>query len=188
VSVARYGEAGAEVSGRPTRTVMTMTFQLYGQEFMALNGGPHFTFTPAISFLVNCETQEEVDELWEKLSDGGEIEECGWLKDKYGVSWQIVPALLGEMLQDEGAEKSERVMKALLQMDKIDIETIKQAHERRSSSTASKERGQWTDRNRCFRIFTTSFGTCQHSLQGASYVHSRIFDIPGRRSGDAGKN
>ncbi len=130
-SITRYGKEGAEVSGRPKGTVMTVTFQLDGQEFMALNGGPQFTFSPAISFLVNCETQEEVDELWEQLSEGGEKVECGWLKDKYGVSWQIVPIVLGEMLQDKDAEKSERVMKALLQMDRIDIKTLKQAYEQR---------------------------------------------------------
>ncbi len=110
---------------------MTVTFQLEGQEFMALNGGPQFKFTEAISFLVNCETQQEVDELWEKLSEGGEKGRCGWLKDKYGVSWQIVPTALGKMLQDKDAEKSKRVMKAMLQMDKIDIERLKQAYEQR---------------------------------------------------------
>jgi predicted 3-demethylubiquinone-9 3-methyltransferase (glyoxalase superfamily) len=129
VSVARYGEAGAEASGRPEGTVMTVTFKLAGQEFIALNGGPAFTFSPAISFLVSCETQEEVDELWEKLSAGGETGECGWLKDKYGVSWQIVPTLLDEMLQDRDTRKSERVMKAMLQMKKIGLRTLKQAYE-----------------------------------------------------------
>jgi len=129
VSVARYGQTGAEVSGQPKGTVMTMVFQLEGQEFMALNGGPVFTFSPAISFLVNCETQEEVDKLWEKAYEGGEIEECGWLRDKYGVTWQIVPTILGEMLQDEDAEKSEGVMKAMLQMKKIDIQGLKQAYQ-----------------------------------------------------------
>jgi predicted 3-demethylubiquinone-9 3-methyltransferase (glyoxalase superfamily) len=128
-SVTRYGEAGAEVSGRSKGAVMTVIFELEGQEFIALNGGPHFTFSPAISFIVNCETQEEVDELWEKLSEGGEKEQCGWLKDKYGVSWQIVPTVLGEMLQDKDPKKSEKVMKALLQMDKIDIATLNQAYE-----------------------------------------------------------
>ncbi len=128
-SVTRYGEAGAEVSGRPKGAVMTVTFELEGQEFIALNGGPHFIFSPAISFIVNCETQEEVDELWEQLSEGGEKEQCGWLKDKFGVSWQIVPTVLGEMLQDKDPKKSEKVMEALLQMDKIDIETLKQAYE-----------------------------------------------------------
>ena len=105
------------------------TFQLDGQEFIALNGGPQFKFTEAISFVVNCETQEEVDEFWEKLSEGGEKLRCGWLKDRYGVSWQVVPSALGEMLQDKDPEKSKRVMKAMLQMDKIDIKTLRQAYE-----------------------------------------------------------
>jgi predicted 3-demethylubiquinone-9 3-methyltransferase (glyoxalase superfamily) len=127
-SVARYGEEGAKVSGRPKGTVMTVTFQLDGQEFMALNGGPMFKFTEAISFIVNCKTQQEVDELWEKLSKGGEEGPCGWLKDKYGLSWQIVPTVLSEMLQDKDTEKSERVMKAMLQMKKLDIERLKKAY------------------------------------------------------------
>lgn len=130
-NVARYGEEGAKISGRPKGTVMTVTFELDGQEFMALNGGPVFKFSPAISFIVNCETQQEVDRLWEKLSEGGEKEQCGWLKDKYGVSWQIVPTVLGEMLQDKDPKKSERVMKALLQMKKIDIRGLRQAYEQR---------------------------------------------------------
>ena len=125
VSVTRYGEGGPGPKG----TVITATFQLDGQEFMALNGGPQFTFTEAISFFVNCETQQEVDELWEKLSEGGEKQRCGWLKDKYGLSWQVIPSILGEMLQDKDAEKSKRVMQAMLQMDKIDIKTLKQAYE-----------------------------------------------------------
>ena len=107
---------------------MSGTFQLDGQEFMALNGGPQFKFTEAISFFVNCETQEEVDELWEKLSDGGQKSRCGWLKDKYGLSWQIIPSALGEMLGDKDPEKSRRVMKAMLQMDKIDIKGLEQAY------------------------------------------------------------
>lgn len=127
-SVARYGEEGAEVSGQLKGTVMTVEFELEGQKFVALNGGPYFTFSPAISFVVNCETQEEVNGFWEKLSEGGEKQRCGWLRDKYGVSWQIVPAALGKMLQDKDAGKSKRVMKALLQMDKIDIKTLKQAY------------------------------------------------------------
>ncbi len=133
VSVARYGEAGSEVAGRPKGTVMTIAFQLEGQEFVALNGGPVFTFSPAISFVVNCETQEEVDKLWAKLSEGGdeEAQQCGWLRDKYGVSWQIVPTILGEMLQDEDAGKSERVMKAMLQMKKIDIKALQQAYQQK---------------------------------------------------------
>jgi len=127
-NVTRYGEADSEVSGRPKGSVMTVTFQLDGQEFIALNGGPVFKFTEAISFLVNCETQEEVDELWEKLSEGGNEIECGWLKDKYGVTWQIVPTVLNELLNDPDPEKSQRVMKALLKMKKIDIEALKQAY------------------------------------------------------------
>ena len=127
--VTRYGEAGAKVAGRPKGTVMTVTFELEGQELMALNGGPVFKFSPAISLMVHCETQEELDELWEKLSSGGEKGQCGWLTDKYGVSWQIVPAVLGEMLQDKNAERSERVMGALLQMNKLDIETLKRAYQ-----------------------------------------------------------
>src|SRR3989454_5068384 len=130
-NISRYGEEAAKVSGRAKGSVMTVAFQLDGQEFLALNGGPLFKFSEAISFIVNCKTQEEVDELWKKLSDGGEEGPCGWLKDKYGLSWQIVPTVLGEMLQDKDVEKSERVMKALLQMNKIDIKTLKQAYEQR---------------------------------------------------------
>jgi predicted 3-demethylubiquinone-9 3-methyltransferase (glyoxalase superfamily) len=106
------------------------TFQLEGQEFFALNGGPQFTFTPAISFFVSCETQREVDELWEKLSAGGEEQRCGWLKDKYGLSWQVVPTVLGKMLRDKDTEKAGRVMKAMLQMDKLDIKRLTQAYDR----------------------------------------------------------
>lgn len=129
--IARYGEEGAKVSGRPKGTVMTVTFELEGQEFMALNGGPIVQFSPAISFMVPCTTQEEVDELWEKLSQGGETQQCGWLKDKYGVSWQIVPTVLDEMMRDKDAKKSERVMNALLQMKKIDINGLKKAYGQR---------------------------------------------------------
>jgi predicted 3-demethylubiquinone-9 3-methyltransferase (glyoxalase superfamily) len=125
VSVSRYGDAGPGPKG----SVMTGTFQLEGQEFMALNGGPQFTFTEAISLFVNCETQNEVDELWEKLSEGGEKSRCGWLKDKYGLSWQIIPSALGEMLGDQDPEKSKRVMEAMLQMSKIDIKTLEQAYD-----------------------------------------------------------
>ncbi len=120
-SVMRYGEAGPGPKG----SVMAVTFQLEGQTFIALNGGPQFTFTPAISMFVSCATQEEVDELWEKLSEGGEKEECGWLKDKYGLSWQIVPTVLGDMLSDPA--KSPKVMQAVLQMKKLDIEDLKRA-------------------------------------------------------------
>jgi predicted 3-demethylubiquinone-9 3-methyltransferase (glyoxalase superfamily) len=125
LNVTRYGEAGP----RPQGMVMTVTFQLDGQEFVALNGGPEFTFSPAISFFVHCETQEEVDELWEKLSEGGEKEVCGWLRDKYGVSWQIVPTILGEMLNDTDPARSQRVTQAIMQMDKLDIAKLKQAYE-----------------------------------------------------------
>jgi predicted 3-demethylubiquinone-9 3-methyltransferase (glyoxalase superfamily) len=124
VRVTRNGEAGPGPKG----TVMSATFQLDGQDFFALNGGSQFVFTPAISFFVNCETQQEVDELWEKLSEGGKKERCGWLKDRYGLSWQIIPSVLGKLLQDPDAEKAKRVMQAMLQMDKIDIERLKQAH------------------------------------------------------------
>ena len=129
LNVARYGDAGAKVSGRPAGSVMTVTFQLEGQEFIALNGGPHFKFTEAISFLVNCETQAEIDRLWEKLSQGGEQGPCGWLKDKYGLSWQIVPTVLGEMMQDKDRKKTEKVMEALLQMKKLDIAALRRAYE-----------------------------------------------------------
>jgi len=122
--ITRYGDAGPGPKG----AVMSATFQLDGQEFMALNGGPQFKFTEAISFFVNCETQEEVDELWEKLSAGGQKSRCGWLKDKYGLSWQIIPSALGKMLGDKDPEKSQRVMKAMLQMDKIDIKGLEQAY------------------------------------------------------------
>jgi predicted 3-demethylubiquinone-9 3-methyltransferase (glyoxalase superfamily) len=129
VKIARYGEAGAAVSGRPKGSVMTVAFQLEGQEFVALNGGPQFKFTEAVSLVVNCQTQEEVDEYWKKLSAGGQEVQCGWLKDKYGLSWQIVPTVLGDMLTDPDSKKAERVMKAMLQMKKIDIKGLKQAYE-----------------------------------------------------------
>jgi predicted 3-demethylubiquinone-9 3-methyltransferase (glyoxalase superfamily) len=128
-NMTRYGEAGAEVSGRPKGSVMTVTFEIEGQEFVALNGGPHFTFSEAISLMVKCETQKEIDETWEKLSHGGEEGPCGWLKDKYGLSWQIVSPEWNEMLRDKDVRKSERVMKAILQMTKPDIKTLKQAYE-----------------------------------------------------------
>jgi predicted 3-demethylubiquinone-9 3-methyltransferase (glyoxalase superfamily) len=124
-SITRYGEAGSGAPG----TVMMVTFQLEGQDFMALNGGPHFKFTPAISLFVNCADQAEVDTLWEKLTEGGEEEMCGWLKDKYGVSWQIVPAGLVDLLYSPDAEKSGRAIQAMLQMKKIDIEKIRLAYE-----------------------------------------------------------
>lgn len=124
-SVSRYGDAGPGPKG----SVMVVTFQLEGQEFMGLNGGPQYMFSPAISFMVNCKTQEEVDDLWDKLSEGGQIQQCGWLQDKYGVSWQIIPTALGEMMRDKDAEKSKRVMQAMLQMKKIDIAGLRRAYE-----------------------------------------------------------
>jgi predicted 3-demethylubiquinone-9 3-methyltransferase (glyoxalase superfamily) len=125
LSVSRYGDAGPGPKG----SVMTATFQLEGQEFVALNGGPEYKFTPAISFYVNCETQKEVDDLWETLSAGGREVQCGWLQDKYGLSWQIIPSILRELLGDKDPKKSQRVMKAMLQMVKIDIEGLKKAYE-----------------------------------------------------------
>ncbi len=122
--ITRYGKEGPGPEG----TVMVVDFELEGQEFLALNGGPQFTFSPAISFVVNCETQEEVDEFWEKLSEGGEKQVCGWLKDKYGVSWQVVPTILSELMSDPDPVKSQRVMKAMLQMEKIDIEGLEEAY------------------------------------------------------------
>ena len=126
LNLSRYGEAGPGPKG----SVMSATFQLHGQEFIALNGGPHFKFTPAISFFVHCQTQAEVDELWEKLSAGGRKDRCGWLTDKYGLSWQIIPDVLGKMLNDPDKEKSKRVMTAMLQMDKIEIKKLEQAYQR----------------------------------------------------------
>ena len=124
ISVSRYGDAGPDPKG----TAMTVTFELAGQKFVALNGGPLFKFTEAISFLINCETQQEVDDLWKKLSAGGTESQCGWLKDKYGLSWQVIPTSLGEMLQDKDPKKSQRVMQAMLQMKKIDIDRLRQAY------------------------------------------------------------
>jgi predicted 3-demethylubiquinone-9 3-methyltransferase (glyoxalase superfamily) len=134
VSVARYGDAGAEASGRRKGTVMTIAFQLDGQEFVALNGGPHFTFTEAVSFVVNCDSQDEVDYFWERLSDGGDekAQQCGWLKDKYGVSWQVVPVALRAFVGGSDAEKSQRAMQAMLRMKKIEIEGLRKAYEGRA--------------------------------------------------------
>jgi predicted 3-demethylubiquinone-9 3-methyltransferase (glyoxalase superfamily) len=123
-NISRYGE-GAPV---PAGTVMTATFEIEGQEFMGLNGGPLYKFTEAISFFVNCETQEEVDELWEKLTEGGQESQCGWLKDKFGLSWQIIPKELGQLLGDPDPKKSQRVMQAMLQMHKIDVAKLKEAY------------------------------------------------------------
>ena len=130
VSVSRYGEAGHEIHGKPAGTVLTVAFELEGQAFTALNGGPVFKFNEAISFQVDCETQEEVDYYWEKLSEGGDpkAQQCGWLKDKYGASWQVVPRVLVEMMSDPDSEKSGRAMEAMLQMKKIDIADLKRAY------------------------------------------------------------
>jgi predicted 3-demethylubiquinone-9 3-methyltransferase (glyoxalase superfamily) len=128
MSVARYGDEAAKASGRPKGSIMTIGFELDGQHFTALNGGPVFKFTEAISFVAHCKTQKEVDHLWEKLSQGGEESRCGWLKDKYGVSWQVVPDALIKLLQDKDPAKSRRVMQAMLQMSKIDIKILEQAH------------------------------------------------------------
>jgi predicted 3-demethylubiquinone-9 3-methyltransferase (glyoxalase superfamily) len=129
--VTHYGKEGYESHGREEGSVLTVDFEIEGQKFMALNGGPIFKFNEAISFQVHCETQEEVDYYWEKLSEGGDkkAQQCGWLKDRYGVSWQIVPIVLIKMLKDKDAEKSERVMKVMLQMHKLDINILKQAYE-----------------------------------------------------------
>ena len=126
-TVARYGDAGPGPKG----TVMTAEFSLEGTEFVALNGGPHFTFNEAVSFVVNCETQEEVDYFWEKLSEGGQKSRCGWLKDKFGLSWQITPTILTELINNPDQAKADRVMKAMLQMDKIEIEPIIRAADSR---------------------------------------------------------
>jgi predicted 3-demethylubiquinone-9 3-methyltransferase (glyoxalase superfamily) len=127
--ISRYDEDGAKASGRPKGSVLVVSFQLDGQEFAALNGGPNFTFSPAVSFAVDCQTQKEVDTYWEKLSEGGMPGQCGWLTDKYGLSWQIVPTILPKLLMDIDTEKSKKVMQALLQMTKIDIKVLKQAYE-----------------------------------------------------------
>lgn len=125
VNVVRYGEAGPGPKG----TVMIVSFQLNGQDFTALNGGPQFSFTPAVSFVVDCKTQQEVDDLWERLSQGGEKLQCGWLRDKYGLSWQIVPSILPELMQTKNEKKSQNVMKAMLQMTKMEIQRLQQAYD-----------------------------------------------------------
>jgi predicted 3-demethylubiquinone-9 3-methyltransferase (glyoxalase superfamily) len=128
VKTARYGDEGEKVSGRPKGSVMTVEFEIEGQRFIALNGGPIFKFTEAVSFVVNCKTQAEVDYYWKKLSAGGKEVQCGWLRDRYGLSWQIVPTILGELMAAKDAAKSRRVMQAMLQMVKLDIKTLKGAY------------------------------------------------------------
>ena len=132
-NITRYGKEGHEIHGRRAGTVMTVDFEIEGQKYVALNGGPIFKFNEAISFQVHCETQKEVDYYWEKLSESGDekAQQCGWLKDKYGVSWQIVPKVLSELVGDPNSEKSQRAMKAMLQMKKIDIEGLKKAYEQK---------------------------------------------------------
>ena len=129
--IGRYGKEGQEVHGMPEGTVMTVEFWLEEQGFVALNGGPHFKFNEAVSFIVNCETQEEVDYYWDKLSEGGDekAQMCGWLKDKFGLSWQIVPTILSNLITDADARKAGNVMKAMLQMKKIDMATLQQAYD-----------------------------------------------------------
>jgi predicted 3-demethylubiquinone-9 3-methyltransferase (glyoxalase superfamily) len=131
--ISRYGDAGPGPKG----SAMSVTFQIEGQEFFALNGGPQFKFTPAISFFVNCETQQEVDELWEKLSAGGRTDRCGWLQDKFGLSWQIIPTVLGQLLGDKDPQRAKRAMQAMLQMTKIDIEKLQRAAAEAKSSVTS---------------------------------------------------
>ncbi len=127
-NVTRYGEAAADASGRPPGSVMTVAFQLNGQDFVALNGGPHFHFNEAVSLVVNCEMQAEIDEYWERLSSGGQEGQCGWLKDKYGLSWQVVPTALGKWLSDGDPDKSARVMRAILHMRKLDMQRLQDAY------------------------------------------------------------
>jgi predicted 3-demethylubiquinone-9 3-methyltransferase (glyoxalase superfamily) len=134
--ITRYGESGSKAAGRPKGSVMTVEFELDGQTFIALNGGPHFKFTEAISLVVNCESQEEIDSYWAKLLDGGVESQCGWLRDKYGLSWQITPTFLGEMYQDKDPEKAERVMAAMLEMKRLDIAKLKEAYEGSKSVSA----------------------------------------------------
>jgi predicted 3-demethylubiquinone-9 3-methyltransferase (glyoxalase superfamily) len=132
VQVARYGDAGPGPKG----SVMTVLFELDGQPFIALNGGPHFKFNESVSFSIECNTQQEVDEYWNKLTAGGQESQCGWLKDKYGLSWQVNPKVLGQMLSDADPQKSKRAMEAMLQMKKIDIATLQRAYEGREAHTA----------------------------------------------------
>ena len=129
--ITRYDDEGSKAAGRPKGSVMTVEFELDGQKFTALNGGPHFKFTEAISLVVNCDDQKEVDHFWGKLSAGGQEVQCGWLKDRFGLSWQVVPTALIEMLQDKDPEKSKRTMAAMLKMKKLDVDALKKAYDGR---------------------------------------------------------
>jgi predicted 3-demethylubiquinone-9 3-methyltransferase (glyoxalase superfamily) len=131
LGMARYGKSAAAASGRPAGTVMTVEFEIEGQRFLGLNGGPLFKFSEAVSFIVNCETQQEVDELWRKLSEGGEEGPCGWLKDRFGLSWQIVPTVVNEMVKDKDPKRAERVMAAIMKMRKLDIKELEGAYAER---------------------------------------------------------
>jgi predicted 3-demethylubiquinone-9 3-methyltransferase (glyoxalase superfamily) len=125
--ISRYGKEGKEIHGKDAGSVMTVDFELDGQKFLALNGGPHFKFNEAVSFQIHCETQTEIDHFWSRLAEGGQEGPCGWLKDKFGLSWQVVPTVLPELLQDKNAERAGRAMRAMLQMKKLDIAALKQA-------------------------------------------------------------
>jgi predicted 3-demethylubiquinone-9 3-methyltransferase (glyoxalase superfamily) len=142
--ITRHGAEVAQAAGRPEGSVLTVEFQLDGQPFLALNGGPDFTFTPAISFIANCDTQAEIDQLWEKLAEGGQTLQCGWLTDKFGVSWQVVPSMLGEMMRDKDSRKIDSMMGALLQMTKLDIAALQQAYEQppHEGAPASEREGE----------------------------------------------
>ena len=125
--ISHYGKEGFEVHGRKAGTVMTVEFEIEGQKFVALNGGPHFQFNEAVSFQIHCETQAEIDHFWSKLTEGGKEQPCGWVKDRFGLSWQVIPNALPQMLMDENSEKAQRVMKSMLQMRKIDLDALKRA-------------------------------------------------------------
>jgi predicted 3-demethylubiquinone-9 3-methyltransferase (glyoxalase superfamily) len=125
--IARYGKEGFEVHGQKAGTVMTVEFEIAGQKFVALNGGPHFKFNEAVSFQIHCETQEEIDYFWSKLAEEGEEGPCGWLKDRFGLSWQVIPRALPQMLMDENSDKAQRVMRSMLQMRKIDLAALERA-------------------------------------------------------------
>ncbi len=151
VNVTRYSEAAARASGRPAGSVMTVEFELEGQRFVALNGGPQFDFSPAISFVVNCRTQREIDGLWDKLSGAGEPLECGWLRDRYGVTWQIVPAVIAALMGGPDPERSQRVTQALLQMKKIDMDALVKAYGKKPRAVASTRRSPRSVRSKAGR-------------------------------------